>query len=319
MVSALSFINRLLPFAVPGTPLLQDLAHLFAICAALYIASTIVDSRRHQAPQLETDNTDNAHDDSAGIYNNDAHAHAGEETDLANAQIPQERQEDAEPGDEGPWVNGEDVHGEPAAAGRGTPSSAQRNIGAKKAKSLARKDQRKAYNEFMRSQGDAQRARDSEGAAEREAALEAERKRRALAEAELLAKKAKEREQKREAEEAERTAEYRRRETAIALVKADLLASNISDLHRIAIQVGGDVDVEWVERVVNASGLVGNKGEVLTMITSTGWAASITRAHATSLYDQAVSADLVDQPARVSISAMSNLFVDILQHSPRSD
>jgi hypothetical protein len=51
MASIISLINRLLPFATPGTPLLQDLVHLGAICTILYYAPQIqhwAQERQHQ-------------------------------------------------------------------------------------------------------------------------------------------------------------------------------------------------------------------------------------------------------------------------------
>ena len=41
MASIVGFLNRFLPFATPGTPLLQDLIHLGAICTLLYYAPQI--------------------------------------------------------------------------------------------------------------------------------------------------------------------------------------------------------------------------------------------------------------------------------------
>ncbi|QIW96426.1 hypothetical protein AMS68_001944 [Peltaster fructicola] len=262
MTSVLALINRLLPFATPGTPIAQDVAHLAAICLLLYFAPQIQDwSRARVNSTTQVSIVPNGPEIVGGdiaepgahATNEDAEAEPYEEApgpavapepqaNVHAAMVEDEADEDDDPMDGG------------NAAG-----PTDHNVGAKKAKSLARKDQRRAYNEFMRSQGEAQRARDAEGAAEREATLEAERKRRAQAEAELAAKKAKEREQKREAEQAERDAEYQRRETAVAIVKADLLANNISDLHKVARQVGGDVDEEWVEKVIHASGIVGKE------------------------------------------------------------
>lgn len=323
MASLLSVINRLLPFATPGTPLLQDLAHLGAICVLLYFApqiqdwsrarakhtseaiSSLIDSEtidyestgQHERPEADAQAQppagDRANQPEVALPEPQANGHA--------AQVEDVDHDDDDDDNDGPEINGTG----------GGPSDA-RNVGAKKAKSLARKDQRRAYNEFMRSQGDAQRARDAEGAAEREAALEAEKKRRALLEAELVAKKAKEREQKREAEQAEREAEYQRRETAVAIIKSDLLATNMSDLHKVARQVGGDVDEEWVEKVIHASGIIGRKDDVLTMITTTGWAARINESDARAFYQQIANADVSDEHGYLHDSKVSESLVSIL-------
>lgn len=328
MSSLLRIFNRLLPFATPGTPLIQDLVHLCAICVVLYFAPAIQDSlRRRQraavqdraASSTSQQQHDRAVDHSAAGNDVDGTVNATGEPILQPNEDYDDREQleplpVAEGGPEPLADDGDDIDPQEGPANGHVPTgTASRNVGAKKAKSLARKDQRKAYQEYLRSQGEAQRARDAEGAEEREAALEAERQRRALAEADLIAKKAREREQKRDAEKAEREAEYRRRETAIALVKADLASKNLSDLHRVAIQAGGDVDVEWVEKVIQASGLLGRKGDVLTMITSTGWAATITKQHAAALYSEAATQDVTDTTGNIEPQAMSKLFVNILQ------
>ena len=136
----------------------------------------------------------------------------------------------------------------------------------------------------MRSQGDAQRARDAEGAAEREAVLAAEKERRKAAAAALDAKKAKEREEGRLKEDRERAGELERRELAVNIVKAELYARNMSDLFAVARQVGGDVDEVWVEKMLNAAGIIGRKGNILTMVTSTGWVVRVNEEQMANLY-----------------------------------
>ena len=190
---------------------------------------------------------------------------------------------------------------------------AHRNVGAKKAKSLARKDQRRAYNEFMRSQSDAQRAQEAEGAAEREAALAVEKERRKAAAAAYEAKKTKEREQKREAERKAREEEIRARELAEQLVRESLADDGMCDLFKVARQVGGDVDEEWVERILRANDLVGMRDGILTMITSVGWAVRVSQNDVRQLYENAAVQDVSDENGAVGYEQLGDMFEKIVR------
>jgi len=320
MASIIGLINRLLPFATPGTPLLQDLVHLGAICTILYYAPQIqhwAQERQHQhvaaggdtavdtAPVGDVPNVphdDNVPRDNARAFNDAADQHAPVD-DFENAQFNDQPEDNA---------NAHIQEGQPGPAGpANTP--AHRNVGAKKAKSLARKDQRRAYNEFMRSQGDAQRAEEAKGAAEREAAIAAEKERRKAAAAAVEAKKAKEREQKREAERKQREDEMKSRELAIKLVREALDTDGLCDLFKVARQVGGDTDEEWVERILRASDLVGMKDGVLTMITSVGWAARISQQDVRKLYENAATQDVSDESGAIGYDRLGSMFETILR------
>lgn len=305
MASLLSLLNRLLPFATPGTPVLQDVLHLAAICTLLYFAPQIQERLQTTPYQPRNDGE---------------HGHRAEDLQEAPAE-PQERRQPndahlandatgegaAHPAVDAHFGQDDDV---PARAandhieeGRPGPAQApiipdQRNVGAKKAKALARRDQRRAYNEFQRSQGDAQRARDAEGAEERERAQAAERERRSAAEAALEAKKAKEREGRRAKEEAERLDEQRRREQAVELVRERLETDRMCDLFRVAREVGVD-DEDWVERIVRSSGMLGRRGDVLTMITGMGWAVRVSAADMQRMYDEILKANESDETGRI--------------------
>ncbi|CAD0086061.1 unnamed protein product [Aureobasidium mustum] len=142
----------------------------------------------------------------------------------------------------------------------------------------------------MRSQGEAQRARDAEGAEEREAQLAAERARRAAKEAEVEAKRAKEREEKRLKEEKAREEESQRRERAVRLVREGLDSRRVVDLEDVAGQAGGNVGREWVEGLVRASGLLlESQGQYHTMITASGWVVRVEREDMETLYSEAVA------------------------------
>jgi hypothetical protein len=322
MASIIGLINRLLPFATPGTPLLQDLVHLGAICTILYYAPQIqhwAQERQNQhasagnetvgdaTPAAAADVPDAPHGedaprDNAREFNDAADQHAPVD-DFENAQLNDPAEENA---------NAHIQEGQPGPAGpANTP--AHRNVGAKKAKSLARKDQRRAYNEFMRSQGDAQRAEEAKGAAEREAAIAAEKERRKAAAAVVEAKKAKERERKREAERKQREEEMKSRELAIQLVREALDNEGLCDLFKVARQVGGDADEEWVERILRASDLVGMRDGVLTMITSVGWAARVSQQDVRQLYENAATQDVSDESGAIGYDQLGSMFETILR------
>jgi hypothetical protein len=315
MASILGLVNRLLPFATPGTPLLQDLIHLGAICTLLYYAPQI--QHWAQERQNATGESDGLPiDDTANLADANPAPHDQEparDDNEMDQRAAVDDFENVEAGDQGgPHDDANIQEGEPGPAGpANTP--AHRNLGAKKAKSLARKDQRRAYNEFMRSQGDAQRAEDAKDAAEREATLAAERERRKAATATLEAKKAKEREQKRETERKQREEEIRSRELAITLVREALDDQRVCDLFKVAKQVGGDADEEWVERIIRSSELVGMRNGVLTMITSVGWAVRISQQDVRQLYENAAVQDISDESGAVSYDQLGSMFEIILK------
>ena len=311
MEGLLSVLNRFLPFATPGTPLVQDLLHLVGLCLLLYYAPQIQEllQRRRGGTEVLASGVDEpdprrdvreAHEERLeedDLVNNDPEADEGHlgEVDVEQFQ-PQDILEEGQPG--------------PAHA---PDAATQRNVGAKKAKSLARRDQRRAYHEFMRSQGEAQRARDAEGAAEREAALAAEKERRRVTAAALDAKKAKEREERRVREEQDRVAELKRRELAVSIVKDELAARNMSDLFRVAEQVGGDVDEEWVGAILNAAGVIGRKGNTMTMVTSMGWVVSVTEEQMASLYIAAAENGMGDEHGKVEMDDLGAVLETLLR------
>ena len=314
MAPVLDLLNRLLPFATPGTPLTQDIVHLAAICVLLYFAPQM--QQRYQARSLAAHTIDGSQGEVApAVPANgvalDGHALGGEQDAVVNDVGFDDRENapvhEREPDPHHPALadgNVQEGLGGPAHAPN-TP--APRNVGAKKAKSLARKDQRRAYNEFMRSQGDAQRARDARGAAEREGALATEKERRRAAEQALEASKAKEREARRQQEEKHRKEELQRRELVLEFVKEDLDSRRICNLFDVARQVGGDVDDDLVEEMLKASGLIGKKGDLLTMITGTGWAVRVTADDMKQLYSKAIEADLRNEEGWVGYDELGAL------------
>ncbi|KAK3644479.1 hypothetical protein LTR22_015199 [Elasticomyces elasticus] len=314
MASILGYLNRLLPFATPGTPLIQDLVHLGVICGALYFAPQIQEwfqqQRANTVPDID------------GLPGNEQHVGpaVAAEPPAGNGFVnvvqlddliaaPDDSEDDEEQENDGN-VNG--VGHEPDDGGQPGPARVPdmpntRNVGAKKAKALAKKEQRRAYHEFQRSQGEAQRAKDAEGATEREAELAAERERRRAKEAALEAKKAKEREQKREQERKAREDDIRKRELVVKIVKHELEGHRVCDLMKVARRVGDDVDVEWVEKIVTAGGIVGRKNDVVTMITGMGWVVKVSEEDMAAVYRKAIEEDAADSDGRVSFETLGRM------------
>jgi hypothetical protein len=325
MGSFVSAVNRLLPFATPGTPLVQDLVHLFALCGLLYFAPQIqrwIQDRFAQEQDV-ADEAAPAQDGEAEVDVDipdelDVGDLENEEPVRAEDNVPEMVQNEAPQNEaDGPALQEDDGAPGPANAPQTRP---QRNVGAKKAKSLARKDQRRAYHEFQRVQGDAQRAREAEGAAEREAALAAERERRRAAEAALEAKKAKELEQKRYWERIDREEEIRKKELTVRVVREELEMRRVCDLWRVAKVVDpdedGEVDVDmvWVEKILKASGILGTRDGVLTMVTSTGWAVRVSAEDMAAIYEGAMGQ--VDKDGRVGYEALGVELEKMLKEAP---
>lgn len=323
MSSLIGLLNRLLPFATPGTPLVQDVAHLAIICIGLYFASQIQEWLRERSAIASTPQHDDGPQENA-IFQGDDHVE-NDDIELATDgqdAIRGERPSDAanagdaahvNPGAPGPGLDLNVGEGQPGHA-RNVPQ--QRNIGAKKAKALARRDQRRAYNEFVRSQGDVQRAQDAQGAAEREAATLAEKDRRAAVEAAIEAKKAKEREQRRVREETARREEFRRRDYAIDVVRRQLETQKACNLSKVAREIGDDADEKWLEGVLRARGVVGSKGDVLTLVTGRGWVVRVTAEDMARVYRAASDAGLGDDAGRITFDDLGDLLHELLTQEP---
>ncbi|KAK0279744.1 hypothetical protein LTR91_005496 [Friedmanniomyces endolithicus] len=317
MGSTLGFVNRLLPFATPGTPLLQDLVHLATLCAALYFAPQIQHwyQQRQIQGQLPVEEQPlvNAPPEPPANENGvEPGENAPDDTDIDLDDRP------VDPNDHNDFHDDEhNAEPQPDAPVRPGPANLPdlppaRNVGAKKAKALAKKDQRRAYHEFQRSQGEAQRARDAEGAAERDSELASERERRRGKEAALEERKAREREVKREVERRAREEEIRKREAVVRIVRESLEEGRVCDLMGVARRVGADVDVEWVEKIVVAGGIVGRKGGVVTMVTGMGWVVRVTEEDMEAVYRRAVEEEVADEEGRIGFDLLGRLLQDVL-------
>ncbi|KAK5166574.1 uncharacterized protein LTR77_008117 [Saxophila tyrrhenica] len=253
-----------------------DLVHLAVFCAFLYFGPRIQEyvQARGRREQLEPAQNDAAveNDDIAEQQAGDGREVEDEEVDAALPPAP--------------------ADGQPGPANGPARRPQERNVSAKKAASLARRDHRRAVNEFRMAERDRQRANDAQEAAEREQELAPERERRKAAAAAIAEKQAEERAGRKRKEEAERQAEMQRRDLAVELVKKELEERKACDLLDVADQVGGDVDEVWVEKMLNAAGLLGKKGDALTMVTGGGWAVRIDESDMMKLYDAAKDTNL---------------------------
>ncbi|KAK3069754.1 hypothetical protein LTR53_011649 [Teratosphaeriaceae sp. CCFEE 6253] len=322
MASALSFLNRLLPFATPGTPIIQDVLHLAAICGALYFAPQIQEWSQHRhTPATEPTPLEQPPREEQSLPQNEAPEgvdtdHNADAQPLAEAPADHHNPNGDHIHRDGEGLNHDfDPNGDeqPDAGPARIPDlPPARNVGAKKAKALAKKDQRRAYHEFQRSQGEAQRAKDAEGATEREAEVAAERERRRAAETKVREREAREREAKREAERKAREEEVRRRALVVELVKQGLEERGRVDLMGVARHVGRDVDQEWVEGIVTASGVLGRKGDALTMITGMGWVVRVSESDMVEVYRRAIEEDAADSDGGIGHDALGTLLQQVI-------
>jgi hypothetical protein len=313
MSDLLQVIRKLIPFATPNTPLIQDLLYTAAIAACALVL--LVDRYQRRTQEQNEDPS------GLGVNQQDEHEalldqHVDQEDDIEH-DIPQGHRPDNEQvrggGDENginqpetanerdfvqqhqqpaiddlrPDAAGRPAHdfnaGEGPANGPDRSATTQRAVGAKKAKSLAKKDQRRAYHEFLRSQGDAQRAQDASTAAEREAALQKEQSKRAAAKAAIESRKARERGARREAELREREYEARRRTEPVAMVRRELAERGMCNLWAVVEVLEKeclDLDVEFVEKLLKLAGVLGKddfaQDGSLTFLTSKGWVVRVT-------------------------------------------
>lgn len=287
----ISLLNLLLPFTKPGTPILQDLIHTAILCGTLYFAPQIAEW--YNTRQLGN-TTDGTSQDGMQYHEQDIQqAGPNDAHDTPQAHPPQPNRAALQPQIEdedeplapqrGPAQHEPQAPLEPAFAPaepnaeagpaneRPRPTPANRAVGAKKAKSLARKDQRRAYHEFHRQEAELRRLQAAEGAEERDAALAAEKARRAAAEAEIVERERREREEVKREREREMQEEVERRERVVEEVRNEVERVGFVDLGDVAWREGKDL--LWVERLVKASGVLTQLGRdgAKVLITSQGW------------------------------------------------
>ncbi|EKG12610.1 hypothetical protein MPH_10276 [Macrophomina phaseolina MS6] len=202
-----------------------------------------------------------------------------------------------------------------AAAAAARRAAANRQVGAKKARSIARRDQRRAYHEFVRSQAEAQRAREAEGAEEREAELFEEKRRRAVAEAALEEKARKEREERRERERRAREEEMTAQQEALRLVRTALETRGAVEVRGVVERVGrgGPEGRAWLEKLLRADGLVvkgkGRDGCV-RMITAGGWVVRVEESDMQAAWKRVAGL----QKAKITFADLGEALEEVLKH-----
>ncbi|PSN74236.1 hypothetical protein BS50DRAFT_539354 [Corynespora cassiicola Philippines] len=301
--TARTILNSLLPFTNASTPLVQDLVHTAILAISLYYAPQITE-------YYNTNRTQNAIPDEIQDPQDDFAA-ATEDIPLAEDLVLQDTdnedleppplaptpppgfQQHHEPPPENPiWreANAEQMpFDEPGPAERPRPTPANRVVGTKKAKSLARKDQRRAYHEFHRQEAEMRRLREAEGKDEREAAAAAEKARRAEVEREIAEREREARERKKEEERKELEREQQKRERAVAKARAEL--ENTGAVNLVDIAIEEDKDRVWIERLVRASGILSqlSKNGAHIIITGEGWLVRVDAELMRDAYAAAVS------------------------------
>ncbi|KAI9849144.1 MAG: hypothetical protein M1837_005374 [Sclerophora amabilis] len=327
-------VNLVLPFTRPGTPLLQDVLHTLVLCTILWYAPRVLERElesRHRREEEEvvvapprTPGID--HDESTAQHPpHDAHIPGrGRQAVDIDEDDPAPQGAAAAPNGAVPILGPENIDHppplldapaahddadlpDPAGAAEDPPTAASaraQNIGKKKAASLARKDQRRAYHEFVRSQGDAQRARDREEADAREAEMSAERARRAKLEEDVERRTREARERKRDEERKSREGEIARRKRAVEMIRSGLREDGVVDLRALARDVGGaGVDEGWLVGLGRAERIFGGgwkkeegegKGKEIVMSTGNGFGVRISERQLMEVRRQLSVADTDD-------------------------
>jgi hypothetical protein len=277
-------LNLLLPFTRSGTPLTQDVLHTAILCGTLYFAPQIAEwYNTHQHPGQTGNRAEGPEDtqqpgeqedvaqgndaplDERLVLQHDGIAPVGrpplaptppphqphgeegeEEEDAQNHPHPDQQAQHQLPDDA--FAPG------PANPQHPRPTPANRTIGTKKAKSLARRDQQRAYNEWIRSEAERRKVEENEGREEREASLAAEKARRLAVEESIREKEKEERDKRKEIERKEPDEEVGRRERVVKSVREQMDRTGAVDLVDAAHAEGKDV--MWVERLIRASGLL---------------------------------------------------------------
>lgn len=305
MASLFAFVNTFIPFSDPSRPVWRDIVLSLIICTALYVAPQLqrqggLQSLTNRLKSLTTGL--DASNENLGEENIQPDAQVNEppirepqrQENVPHAQAEDAPDSDDDEGDEeDEWEHipphlQQQLNGNPFAGPADAPPirndqrqqlqpqrqrDPNRQVGAKKAKSLARRNQIRAYHEFQREQGDLQRARDASTAAEREKEMVAERLRREKVEAEIADQKQRERVAKREREAKERVKESNAVKEALKIIAETLDKRGMLELADVVRHVNRDL--QWGETLVRREGLLGLKHEdgkkVLTLLTGKEW------------------------------------------------
>lgn len=304
MASFINFLNALLPFTKKATPIWQDIIHtavLCTFCTFLWLAPEIDwrDLRGRALGQNEPKVVGGVGDEVIGEgVDVGVGVGVGEEGNAEPEQPNQLNQPDEPvfppPGFDGGGFEGgfggQDEAG-PANPHQPPPRIANHNreVGAKKAKSLARRNQQRAYNEFLREQGEAERAEWASTAKEREEKLEEERRKRADREQKIKDKERKEREGRKKREEEERREELDAVRDAGEMVREGLEVDGFVRIEDLAGRV--QRDNAWAGRLIRREGVLGirfvdGKREV-TMLTARGFVVRVNEDMMKAVYERA--------------------------------
>jgi hypothetical protein len=171
----------------------------------------------------------------------------------------------------------------PAQQQRRAPRT--RTVGTKKARSLARRDQRRAYHEFMHSQQSARAAENAALAEEEEERVFEEKRRRALAEDEIIKRKERERAERLERERKERE-EYARDVDALKTMVGVRRGERQGRRGWKIEELAGRRGTEWVRETLRLEGLVGIREGGVGMITGDGWYVVLGEQELGKLYEE---------------------------------
>ena len=338
MATFLRYINRLLPFTDASTPLWRDAIHTVLLCTFLYFAPNLpwhrisdsLNKRRSNSelvtqPDHEPGHTGTAPQETIAAEQANGALLGGEDQENEDESEEEEDLQALE-GEDQINVDGQlqpvgDIQGDPGpvnplqnpAANRRDPN---RPVGAKKAKSLARRDRVRAYNEFQRAQGDAQRAKDAEGAEEREAAQKAERDRRRKVEMKIEQEKVYER-RVRKREEEERT-----KQDALAQDKArDLILTELHSKKMVSLTVISDIvekDASFVDDVVRKDGILGEQNldgvRTLTLLTKNQWVIRVDEGDVQEMYAQASQLNTTTSNGKVDLVTLGHMLEQVLRN-----
>jgi hypothetical protein len=313
-MSIITFTNSFIPFSDPSRPLWRDIILTIIICTFLYFGPHLQRNRALQSfidtisRLLVPKSQDLAENVVPEPEEVDGGVEAEADLDMDNTDEPPAiiddiDGEDLELSDEGddeweqlpPQLQGLDEDGAgpvnpPAQRLHQPPRQRDPNraVGAKKAKSIARRNQIRAYHEFMREQSNMQRAVEASTEKQRAKEIAAEQHRRAKVEAEIYEREQRERAARKERETQKRTEEAEAIRNALTIIAEGLRANGMVELAAVVEQV--DRDVPWGESIVKQEGILGlnmkSGKRVLTLLTGRGWIVKIDEETMNEFYQQ---------------------------------
>ena len=320
MASLFRLLNTAIPFADPSRPLWCDVLLSLVLCAVLYVAPQVdwsalgnrlleTGQQMGQARPRQRVIVDEPAGEEIEEMEPDAEAETvGLQVEAGNGGLPAQEHNESyqQPAVDGPANPNPNQH-------QPRPRDPNREVGAKKAKSLARRNQQRAYNEWLREQGEAQRGEWARDAEKREEELRFEKERRAVAEAKIAEKERKERDERRAKDEEARREEIKAVERARHAVLERLEVRGIAGLEDVGNIVKRDLD--WVKVLVRREGIVGvahaQGGKQVTIATQQGWLVKMSHGMMEDVYCRA--AKLCDQGnGKVTWEQLGRIIQDVV-------